>query len=365
MKTIAAIAHGPDLPFTIEEVDIDPPRADEILVRVTAAGIGPADLKFRDLVPRQAVLGHEGAGVVEAIGDAVGKVAPGDHVVLSYTYCGTCPSCTGGEPYYCHHFADRNMSGTRPDGSPTLYRQGEPMFGHFFGQSSFAGLALATEANVAKVRKDAPLELLGPLGGSIQTGAGAVMNGLEPLPGEAFAIFGGGAVGLAAVMAANLIGCEPLIVVEPVASRREAALRLGAHHVLDPAAGDPVEAIHELTEGAGALFSLECTGRPTVFEQAVACLGPRGACGVLGAPPPGATGSIDLGSLLSKGVRVRGLIEGESMIDAFVPHLVELFLDGLLPFDTLITFYELEQINDAVRDSLDGRAIKPVLRMPR
>ncbi len=364
MKITAAIAQGPGQPFAIEQVDLDDPRPDEVLVRLVATGVCHTDMFFRDLMPRPAVLGHEGAGVVEAVGSAVRKVRAGDHVVLSYGSCGTCASCDAGAPYYCHQFGAHNASGRRPDGSPTLTRGGEPLFGNFFSQSSFASHALANQINVVKVRQDVPLELLGPLGCGVQTGAGSVMNGLEPLPGEALVIFGAGTVGLSAIMAANLIGCEPIIAVDPVAARRDMALSLGAHHGIDPTATDAVAEIMRLT-GTGALHTLECTGIPSVFEQAVACLAPRGTCGLIGAPPPGSTASIDLGNLLGKGIRIRGLIEGESQIDAFIPHLVELFQDGLLPIDRLVTFYELDQINEAVADSLEGRTIKPILRMPR
>lgn len=364
MKITAAIAQGPGQPFAIEEIDLDDPRPGEVLVRLVATGVCHTDMYFRDLLPVPAVLGHEGAGVIEAVGTGVRKVQPGDHVVLSYGYCGACPSCDAGAPYYCHHFGARNAGGARPDGSPTLTRGGQPLFGNFFSQSSFATHALATEANVVKVRKEAPLELLGPLGCGVQTGAGSIMNGLEPLPGEALVIFGAGTVGLSAIMAANLIGCEPIIAVDPVAARRDMAIRLGAHHGIDPTACDPVAEIARLT-GVGALHALECTGIPSVFEQAVACLAPRGTCGFLGAPPPGSKASINLDNLLTKGIRIRGLIEGESQIDAFIPHLVDLFQDGLLPIDQISTFYELDQINQAVADSLEGRTIKPIIRMPR
>jgi aryl-alcohol dehydrogenase len=364
MKITAAVSTAPHQPFTIEQIDIDDPRPGEVLVRLVATGICHTDIYFRDLLPVPAVLGHEGAGVVEAVGSAVTKVRPGDHVVLSYGSCGACPSCDAGAPYYCHDFTAHNAGGTRPDGTPTLTRDGAPLFGNFFSQSSFATHALATEANVVKVRNDAPLELLGPLGCGVQTGAGSIMNGLEPLPGEALAVFGVGTVGMSAIMAANLIGCEPIIAIDPVPERRDMALRLGAHHAIDPAAQDPVAGVIALTD-AGALHALECTGIPAVFEQALACLAPRGTLGLIGAPPPGSHASVDLGNLLGKGIRIRGLIEGESQIDAFIPHLVELFQDGLLPIDKLVRFYELEQINEAVADSLEGRAIKPILRMPR
>ncbi|MFN3233328.1 MAG: NAD(P)-dependent alcohol dehydrogenase [Alphaproteobacteria bacterium] len=364
MKIKAAIAHGPGKPFTLEDVDLDAPRNDEILVKLVATGLCHTDIVLRDAaLGLPAVLGHEGAGIVEAVGSGVTKVAPGDHVVLSYGACGTCPSCENEAPFYCHDFIQQNIGGFRPDGSPTITQEGQPLFAHFFTQSSFATHALTTEANTVKVRKDAPLELLGPLGCGIQTGAGSVMNGLEPLPDEAIAIFGVGSVGLAAIMAAKLIGCRPIIAVDLMESRLDTAREMGATHTINAGNTDVVAEIMEIT-GAGALYSLECTGSAAVFKQAVDCLAPRGTCGLVGVPAPGAEGAVDMGAVLNKGLRVIGLIEGESIVDDFIPHLLDLHMDGMFPFDKLVSFYDLEEINQADADNASGKIVKAILRMP-
>ncbi len=364
MRIKAAVAHGPGKPFTLEEVDLDTPRDDEILVKLVATGLCHTDIVLRDAaLPLPAVLGHEGAGIVEAVGSAVTKVAPGDHVVLSYGSCGACPSCDNEAPFYCHSFIPQNIGGFRPDGTPTITQNGQPLFAHFFTQSSFATHALATEVNTVKVRKDAPLELLGPLGCGIQTGAGSVMNGLEPLPDEAITIFGVGSVGLAAIMAAKLIGCRPIIAVDLMDSRLDIAKDMGATHVINPGSSDVVAEIQGIT-GAGALYALECTGSAAVFKQAVDCLAPRGTLGQVGVPAPGAEAAVDMGALLNKGLRLVGMIEGEAIVDDFIPHLLDLYMDGLFPFDKLVSFYDLDDINQADVDNANGKIVKAVLRMP-
>ena len=199
MRIRAAVVRESSHPFTIEEVDIDTPRADEVLVRNVATGICHTDIAVRDH-PRATplVLGHEGAGIVVEVGERVTKVKPGDHVVLNFLSCGQCTSCVRGHPYYCHSLSSLNFGGTRPDGSSPLTQNGDIVFGSFFGQSSFATHSIAFERNVVKVSKDDPLELLGPLGCGVQTGAGAVINALHPRAGSSIAVFGSGSVGLSA-----------------------------------------------------------------------------------------------------------------------------------------------------------------------
>src|SRR5215217_7193287 len=175
MEIIAAVVREEGQPFSVEELELEEPRADEVLVRVVAAGVCHTDLIVRDQwypVPLPAVLGHEGAGVVEKVGEGVTKVRPGDHVVLTFDSCGECPSCLGGKPAYCLNFFGRNFGGSRPDGSTGISEDGDALHSHFFGQSSFASHALAAERSVIQVSQDAPLELLGPLGCGVQTGAG-------------------------------------------------------------------------------------------------------------------------------------------------------------------------------------------------
>jgi aryl-alcohol dehydrogenase len=231
----------------------------------------------------------------------------------------------------------------------------------FFGQSSFATYALSYERNTVKVRKDAPLELLGPLGCGIQTGAGAVLNALNPPAGTAIAIFGAGAVGLSAVMAAVVAGCTTIIAVDVKENRLELAKELGATHVINAAKCNPVEEIQKIVPG-GLPYVLETSGLPSVLEQAISSSRIGGEIGVVGAPPMGTTIPLDINFLLFNR-KLRGIIEGEAISDIFIPRLIDLYLNGKFPFDKLIKFYPFDQINQAAEDSEKGVTLKPVLRM--
>src|SRR5690606_5528537 len=206
MKIKAAVFRDKSGKASIETLDLEEPRDDEILVRMVATGVCHTDIKVSttDMSPRPIVLGHEGAGVVERVGSRVAKVKPGDHVVMTYDACGRCPSCLANQRTYCDEVGPRSFGGNRPDGSSPLSQDGRKVHGSFFGQSSFAEFAIGYERNVVKVRKDVPLELLGPLGCGLQTGAGAAINALKVGVGQSFAVFGAGSVGLRALMAARL-----------------------------------------------------------------------------------------------------------------------------------------------------------------
>ncbi len=362
----AAIVRTKGGPFAIEALTVEEPRADEVLVRIVATGMCHTDIVIRDQVypvPLPIVLGHEGAGVVERVGAAVRKVAAGDHVVLSYMSCGHCARCAAGEPAYCAKGHPLCFGGAREDGSTAMCdSHAAPVHDHFFGQSSFGTYALANERTVVKVTKDVPLERLGPLGCGIQTGAGAVMNSLKVGPGASFVAFGAGSVGLSAVMAARVVGAVAIIAVDVIPARLALAKELGTTHVVNAAKDDPVAAIREITSG-GADFALELTGRPDVVRQAVDALGTRGACGIVGAAPIGTSASFDMGGLMSPGKSIRGIIQGDSIPELFIPQLIELHRQGRFPFDRLIKFYALDEINQAAADSESGVTIKPVLRM--
>jgi aryl-alcohol dehydrogenase len=310
------------------------------------------------------VLGHEGAGVVERVGAAVTKVKAGDHVVMTYPSCGKCPNCMADRPAYCLESYQRIFSGARIDGSTALHRRGqnEPVHGHFFAQSSFATYSLATERNVVNVRKDVPLEMLGPLGCGIQTGAGAVLNTMQAPAGSSIAIFGSGAVGLSALMAARVAGCTTIIAVDTKPNRLTLARELGATHTLNALETDVVEEVQHIT-GGGATFTLETTGRPQVLRQAVDALAILGTCVVVGAPPAGTEASFDVNNLFVFGRTIRGIVQGDSVPDVFIPRLIDLYVQGRFPFDRLLRFYPLEDINAAVQDAEQGTTIKPVLRM--
>jgi len=361
----AAVTESKGAPFAIRELELDQPRADEVLVRLAASGICHTDLIIRDQwypVPLPAVLGHEGAGVVEAVGAAVTKVSPGDHVAMSYGSCGACSSCQLGRPWVCHDFWGRNFGATRADGTTALRSEGRDVHSHFFSQSSFATHAVATERNVTKLDPSVALDVVAPFGCGIQTGAGGVLNALRPPAGSSIAVFGTGTVGLAAVMAAHVSGCTTIIGVDVRPARLQVAQELGATAVIDASATDAVEAVRSATGGLGADFSVETTGSPQVLAQAVYATGPGGSCGLIGAPPFGAEVSLDINQMLALGRGLRGIVEGESVPDVFVPRLIELWQQGRFPVERIISHYDFDEIERAAHDAEEGRVIKPVLR---
>jgi len=363
MKIKAAVVREKSGPFKIEEIELDEPRDDEVLVLIVGSGLCHTDLVGRDQylpVPLPAVFGHEGSGVVEKVGTRVTKVKPGDHVVMSYLSCGACVSCKKGASTYCLDFLKSNFTGARVDGSPTMRKNGETIHGAFFSQSSFASYALATERNVVKVRKDVPLEILGPLGCGFQTGAGGVVNSLHPRAGSSIAVFGAGSVGQSAILAAVACGCTTIVAVDINAERLKIAQEFGATHTINPDKTDPIEEIQKIT-GTGVEYSLECTGIPKVFRQAVDALTLTGVCGLIGVAPLGTEVSLDMQNILN-GRTVRGIVEGDSIPDIFVPQMIELYKQGRFPIDRMIKFYPLDQIDIAAEDSEKGKVLKPVLR---
>ncbi len=365
MKIRAAVARAPHAPMVVETLEIEEPRANEVLVRVVATGVCHTDIVARAghvPTPQPVVLGHEGAGVVERIGDAITKVLPGDHVVMTFNSCGRCPSCQEHAACYCHEFFPRNFLATRPDGSTALAKDGERIHSHFFGQSSFATFAICNERNIVKVRNDVPLKLLGPLACGVQTGAGAVINALQVAAGRSFAVFGAGSVGLSAVMAARMVGATTIVAVDTNPHRLDLAREIGATQALDPTVVSAREELLRIT-GYGVNYALDTTGIGSVIRTATMSLAPRGVCGVLGASPPGSEIVLDEVHFMSGGRRLMGIVEGEAIPEVFIPALIELYRQGRFPFDKLVSFYALDQINEAIRDSETGRTIKPVLLM--
>jgi aryl-alcohol dehydrogenase len=237
------------------------------------------------------------------------------------------------------------------------------MHDRFFAQSSFATYSLATERNIVKVPKDAPLELLAPLACGVQTGAGAVLNSLRVRMGESFAVFGSGSVGLSAVMAARLCGAQHVIAVDILPGRLELAKELGATHVINSREQDAYAEVRRIT-GAGAHHALDTTGRVDVIRGALDAIRPGGVCGVLGASAPGSELHIDINTFIGMSKTLRGIVEGDSVPDIFIPQMIALHRQGAFPFDRLVRFYALEEINQALKDSEAGRTIKPIIRMP-
>ena len=346
MKISALLSHGSGAGELVA-AELDDPRSDEVIVRIEAVGVCHTDLVTRQaLGNRPAVLGHEGCGIVERLGEAVDGLQVGQRVVISFASCGSCAQCRAGHPAYCGWATALNGSGRRLDGSPTIRVGGEPVFGAFFGQSSFATAALADARSCVPVG-DVPPEVAAPLGCGFLTGAGAVLNALRPAPGDRLLVVGGGGVGAAAVLTALSEGVE-VIVAEPVAVRRELATRCGASAVasLD-------EPVPEVTH------ALDTTGRPELIRRALALLQPRGVLAVVGLGPSEVT--LDVRSLMLRGLQVRGCVEGDAEPAVLVPELIRRYRRGRLPIDRLVTTYALGDFDQAVADQRAGTTLKPVL----
>ena len=287
----AAVQRAVGQPPVMEPVQVGEPRATEIRVAIRAVGICHTDMVMRDghlPVPQPVVLGHEGSGVVESVGRDVRGVAPGDHVVLSFSHCGTCPSCGDAQPAYCHQWFALNFGGQRLDGSTALTDQhGAVIHSHVFGQSSFATLAVVPAANAIKVDRGLPLELLGPLGCGIQTGAGAVLNALRVRPGSSVAVIGVGAVGLSAVMAAVIARAAIIAAVDLNPSRIELAQSLGATHGFAARGGAMTDFAAAAGSVAGFDYIIDTTGQTAVCNAALPALAPRGELALVGAYTPG------------------------------------------------------------------------------
>lgn len=365
MQVKAAITRGAGQAFEIATLELEPPRADEIRVRIAAVGVCHTDLVARDggmPMAFPAVFGHEGAGVVDAVGEGVTKVKPGDRVGITFRSCGTCARCESGDPAYCYMMPAMNYIGSRLDGSKALADDGAAVSSNFFGQSSFATHALAYERNVVKLPDDIPFELAAPLGCGIQTGAGGVMLALAAKAGSAILVTGGGAVGLAAVMGAKIQGCATIIVLEPHAGRRQLALELGATHALDPA-GEALPTAVRAIVPMGVDYAFDTTGRSDVLSAIMGCLAPKGVLGVVGIPQPGTGLPGDMSAVLTFGQTVRGIIEGDSDPDEFLPRLIDAWRAGNLPLERLVKTYPFEAINDAIEAQHHGDCVKVVLTL--
>lgn len=363
MQITAAVAREQGQPFVLEQLELDDPGPGEVRVAVHAVGVCHTDIAIREQwmpVPLPIVLGHEGSGIVESVGPGVTAVVPGDRVVMTFGSCGSCPTCVDGHPAYCFELVARNVSGGRPDGTNALHGEGD-VHGFFFSQSSFATHAMATERNVVKLDDDVDLSIVGPLGCGIQTGAGAVLNVLRPPAGSSIAVFGVGAVGLSAVMAAVVQGCETIVAVDVKPERLAQALELGATHTIDPTAVDDVVAAIQAITTVGAGFSVDTSAVPAGARQAVECLAPLGTCAILGMGPGGTELSVDMTTLLMTGRRIVGVTEGDADPQEFIPRLIALHREGRFPYDRLIRTYPFAEINRACDDAESGAATKAVL----
>lgn len=362
MKTTVAVVNSQGADFSIEEIELGEPLADEVLVKIVATGLCHTDIHLKGFLPEEMfpnVFGHEGSGIVEAVGESVSGIDIGDHVVLSFRSCRGCENCKNDLVGYCDSSLLLNYMGMRMDGSTTYSRDGSPVFGNFFGQSSLSQYAIAYADNCVVVDKSVDLTKVAPYGCGFQTGAGTVLNVLNPTPTDSLVVFGCGAVGLSALAAAKHLGVGTIIAVDPLESRRAIAAGYGAIGV-DPTAEDDVVAkVKELTGGTGATYAIDTTAISAVVKQAQQALKVRGTLVALGL---GAEEyAIDAIDLLQTGKVIKASIEGDSDPLEMVPRLIALNAAGEFDVDGLIATYPFSEINTAVADVLAGKVVKPVL----
>lgn len=358
MRIKAAVTSEEGMDFDIREIELQGPKANEVLIKVVASGICHTDISAKDtgMTPKPAVLGHEGSGIVEKVGACVEHFEKGDHVVMSIAHCGHCTQCLSGHPAMCASLTELNFGGKAQDGTHRHYENGQEL-SLFFGQSSFATYAVAHERNIVKVTKDVDLTLLGPLGCGIQTGAGTVLNSLEPGSKSTIAVFGAGSVGLSAVMAAKIANCRNIIAVDLHDSRLKMAEELGATHVFNSNESENiVEKIKQLTDG-GVHYAIDTTGVSQVITLALQSLCTKGQLAFV------AGGSEFEVDALTEGKSAISIIQGDAVPKIFIPELISYYQMGLFPFDKLIKCYAFKDINQAVRDSERGTTIKPVLKI--
>lgn len=365
MKIRAAIVRGGAALFEIDTLILDEPREDEICVAISGVGLCHTDLVFASgRIPNfdlPAVLGHEGSGIVHSVGSKVTKVEVGDRVAITFGSCGHCDRCGDGDEPYCRDWRAYNFAGKRLDGSKAIHDGVNEVSSNFFCQSSFATHALAYERNVVKLPNDVPLELMGPIGCGVQTGVGAVLKSLEVKEGSSLLITGGGSVGLSAVMGAKIAGCKTIILVEPKPERREMAMSFGATHTLDPLQYESLAQAVRAIEPRGVDYALDTSGVPDVLQAVMNCLGVKGVLGVVSVTPPDTPVPGNMLQVMGQGQTIKGIIEGDSTPDTFIPQLVEYYKDGRLPFDKMIKTYPLSDINQAVADQQVGLCVKAVL----
>lgn len=362
MNIIGAVLREVDADLTVENLVLRDAGPGELLVEVVATGMCHSDVLPRQpgfLAAPPLVLGHEGAGIVRAVGPGVEGIVTGDHVLMSYTACGQCGNCLRGQPYGCYRFFSVNMTGRAPDGTagPMTTVDGAEVASSWFGQSSFASHTVVSAANVVRVDGDLPLQLLAPLGCGFQTGAGAVMNVIRPQPGATIGVIGVGAVGLAAVMAARAEGAASIVAVDRNPARLEVAQRVGATATVDATDADLRKELRALVRG-GLDAVIDTTGQPAVIEACIEAIRPGGTVALVGhvsRPITLAPGSLALGKSLV------GVIEGNAVPGEFLPRLIELWRDGKFPIEQLITTYPFADVARAERDMRDGAVIKPVL----
>ncbi|GEN45426.1 NAD(P)-dependent alcohol dehydrogenase [Alkalibacillus haloalkaliphilus] len=355
MDIKAAVTPKTGAPFEITDLKLPEPGAKEILIKVVASGICHTDVSGRDtgMVDPPAVLGHEGAGVVEEIGSDVTEFQKGDHVVVSFASCGECDNCSSDHPAHCRNYAKLNLSSH-------IDEETNELVSGFFGQSSFATYSRVNQRNAVKIDKDFDLALAAPLGCGLQTGASTVLNVLKPESGSSIAVFGVGSVGLSGIVAAKIAGCENIIAVDLHDNRLELAKELGATATIKSDKDvDIAGKIKEITE-AGVQNILDTTGVDMVIEQAILSLD---TFGKLATAVTDDGFKIPLEILALGGNSIIGTSQGDANPQKFIPEMISYYQNGKFPYDRMVKYYEFDQINQAFEESENGSVIKPILKI--
>jgi len=364
MKVQAAVVNKVGDDYVIKDVELKDVGPNDVLVKIVATGICRSDFAERNgnSVPFPNVLGHEGSGIVEAVGDNVSSVEVGDHVIMTYGYCGHCLKCEEGDPTSCSSFLKINASGVNTEGEYVIHDEDGHEINNFFNQSSFATYSLVDESNLVKVPKSIDLRILGPLGCGLATGSGTVMNTLKPEPGSSIAIFGTGAVGFAALMAAKIMGSTTIIALDINDERLKLASELGATHTINSGehSDTVVEEIREITNGLGVDYAIDTSGFQPIMHQALEAV----ASGGKFAPIAVTKKPFEVNTffdLVFGNKSIVGALIGQGLPKAHLTRLIEFYQQGQFPFDRFIKFYDFDQISEAEKDLVEGRTMKPVL----
>ncbi|MGH7932995.1 MAG: Zn-dependent alcohol dehydrogenase [Candidatus Binataceae bacterium] len=360
----AAVFHGPNQPLTIEQIDIDEPRDHEVLVKTVATGVCHSDLHFVEGLyrhPAPAVLGHEGAGIVEKVGKAVSYLKPGDHVIsCPSVFCGYCEECMSGHPNRC---SNRRATQRSKGDTPRLSQNGQPVR-QFSDLSTYAEKMLLHENALVKITNDIPLDRAALIGCGVTTGVGAVLNTAKIEPGSTVVVFGCGGVGISAIQGARIAGACQIIAVDQFESKLAMAKRFGATHTIDASHTDAVGAIREMTGGganAGVDYAFEAVGVKKLAEQCFECIKPGGTATIIGMIPLGQKVEIDGPKLLTER-KLQGTMMGSNRFRIDMPRYVDYYLQGRLNLDDMISKRgKLEDVNEAFRAMKNGEVARTVL----
>ena len=356
----AAVFHGPNLPLSIEDVELDKPQDREVLIKTVASGVCHSDLHFVDgfyPYPAPAVLGHEAAGIIEEVGKQVTYVKPGDHVICCLSvFCGNCEQCMSGHPNRC---SNKQATQRNPSDKPRISQKGKPV-NQFLDISSYCEKMLLHENAVVKIREDLPLDRAALIGCGVTTGVGAVLNTAKIEPGSTVAVFGAGGVGLAAIQGARIAGARKIIAVDMFEGKLAMAKRMGATDTVDASNSDPVDEIRKMT-GGGVDYSFEAIGLKKVAEQAFVALKPGGTATVIGMIPVGQKVEID-GYMFLTERKLQGSNMGSNRFRIDMPKYIDFYLQGRLNLDDMISQRrKLEDVNDAFRAMKAGEVARTVL----